>query len=238
VAAPDAFRGIDELLASARLVDLTQPLGPATVLWPGSAPFTATTGGTHERDGAYWRSIALEEHSGTHLDAPLHFAAGGRSTAELPLEALVRPAAVLDVRDRVAGTPRYAVSRADVERLEARDGRIAPGVAVLLSTGWDEHLTDPERYAESFPGLAPDSAELLVARGAVGVGIDTLGVDPAGAHDFPVHRITQPAGLWHLEGLVGLHRLPARGAWLVAPPPPLVAGSGAPVRAFAILPGG
>jgi kynurenine formamidase len=229
------------VLAPERLVDLTQPLGPATVLWPGTQPVEATVELTHERDGAYVRSLALAEHSGTHLDAPIHFGAGGLDVAALPLHLLVRPAAVLDVRDRCAGNAAYTVSSADMEELEARDGEIASGSAVLVCTGWDAFVADARRYSgtgspPTFPGLGVDAAETIVTRGAVGVGIDTLGVDPGYADEFPAHRVTQPAGLWHLEGLIGLDRLPPRGAWLVVGVPPLVDGSGAPVRAFAVLP--
>jgi kynurenine formamidase len=229
-------------LAPDRLVDLTQPLGPATLLWPGSPPFEATVVARHEQDGGYYRSLALSEHSGTHMDAPVHFSPGGRTTAELDLPLLVRPAVRLDVRDRCADDPDYAVSRADVEELEAAAGRIPPGVAVLVYTGWDAYLEDPERYlgraaVPRFPGIGVDAAQLLVERDVVGVGIDTLGVDPGRCEDFPAHRVTQPAGIWHLEGLVRLGEVPDRGAWVVAAVLPLVDGSGSPARAFAILPG-
>lgn len=62
---------LDELLAANRLIDLTQPLGPGTVLWPGSRPFTADTTVDHDTHGAYARDLALPEHSGTHLDVKL-----------------------------------------------------------------------------------------------------------------------------------------------------------------------
>jgi kynurenine formamidase len=228
-------------LAPDRLVDLTQPLGPATLLWPGSPRLEAVTEARHETGGGYYRSLSLSEHSGTHLDAPVHFAPGGRTAAELDLSVLVRPAVRLDVRARCGGDADYAVSRADVEELEAAAGRIPPGAAVLVCTGWDAYLDDADRYIGSgsvprFPGVGADAAAFLVERGVVGIGIDTLGVDPGRLEDFPAHRVTQPAGVWHLEGLVRLGDVPDRGAWLVAAVLPLVNGSGSPARAFAILP--
>jgi kynurenine formamidase len=226
-----------------RVVDLTQPLGPATVLWPGSTPFTAVVDGEHAREGSYYQTLTLSEHSGTHLDAPSHFSPEGRMAHELSADDLVRPAVALDVRDRCAGDPAYALSRSEVEEAEARDGAIRPGSAVVVCTGWDAHVGDPVRYAgegdtPAFPGIAPDAAELLVERGVAGIGIDTLGVDPGHAVDFPVHRITQRAGVWHLEGAVHLHLVPARGAWLVVGAIPVVEGSGCPVRAFALVSSG
>jgi kynurenine formamidase len=141
------------------------------------------------------------------------------------------------VRGLAGDDPRFELTAEHVEEIEASEGQIPAGAAVLVHTGWDRYARDPARYAPLFPGLAESAARLLVERGAAGVGIDTLGIDAGHADGFPAHRVTLPAGLWHLEGLVGLERVPARGAWLVAAALPLVAGSGAPARVFAILPG-
>jgi kynurenine formamidase len=229
------------LFAPERLVDLTQPLGADTILWPGSTPFAATVVADFDTHGGYARELAVPEHAGTHLDAPVHFAPGGRTASELPLGALVRPAVRLDLRTRVDDDPGYEITAADVAGVEAETGRLPEGAAVLVHTGWDAYADDHQRYVgndevPAFPGLAVGAAALLVERDVAGVGIDTLGIDPGHATEFPAHRITLAAGLWHLEGLVGLERVPARGAWLVAAPLPIVAGSGSPARVFAVLP--
>jgi kynurenine formamidase len=224
-----------DVFAPHLLVDLTRPLGPETVLWPGSTPFAANVVADHDTHGGYARELAVPEHAGTHLDAPVHFARGGAATDALPLAALVRPAVRLDLREAVGGRPGVVIGAADVSAVEAVDGPIPPGSAVLVHTGWDTdgYAGDPL----DFPGLDADAARLLVERGAVGVGIDTLGIDQGHVDGFPAHGVTLPAGLWHLEGLTGLERVPARGAWLVAAALPIVAGSGAPARVFAVLPG-
>jgi kynurenine formamidase len=230
---------LDQLLAPERLVDLTQPLGDDTVLWPGSRPFAADAESEHATDGVYFRALSIPEHAGTHLDAPVHFSPGGLTTEQLPLSVLVRPAITLDVRELVGDDASFILSAAHVEEIERRDGIVAAGSALLVCTGWDRLLGTP-RYAGAdalaFPGIGADAAALLVHRGVVGIGIDTLGVDPGHVRGDPAHRVTLPAGLWHLEGLVGLERVPARGAWLVVGALPLVAGSGTPARVFAILP--
>jgi kynurenine formamidase len=102
-------------------------------------------------------------------------------------------------------------------------------------------VADPERYlgahgSLAFPGLDVSAAELLLARGVVGVGIDTLSTDPGASTTFPVHRTLLPAGLWQVEGLVSLERLPPRGAWIVVAPLRLVEGSGTPARVLGVLP--
>lgn len=228
-------------LDPARLVDLTQPLGPATPLWPDSTPFEARVDVDHERDGAYARTLRLPEHSGTHLDAPAHFAQGGPTIEAIPLERLVRPAVVVDARPLADGDPGFLLERRHLEEVERRDGPIPAGCAVLVCFGWDAHVGDPDRYlgppgALAFPGLAEDAARLLVERRVAGLGVDTLSTDAGSSTTYPVHGVILPAGIWQLEGLVGLDRLPPRGAWLVAAPLLLVEGSGTPARVFALLP--
>ena len=226
-----------------RIVDLTQPLGPHTVLWPGSRPFATEPEGRLDRDGWYSRSIALPEHAGTHLDAPAHFAAGGASVDAIPAADLVRPAVLLDAGEACAEDPDHAIGPDALASHEDEHGVVPEGALVLLRTGWDRFLGDAVRYrgpGESlrFPGLAPETAKRLVARQVAGIGIDTLSVDRGADVGTPVHRITLPAGLWHLEGLVGLERLPPRGAWVVVGVVPVVDGSGAPARVIALVPPG
>jgi kynurenine formamidase len=225
------------------VVDLTQPLGPETVLWPGSARFEAVAHSQITTSGAYARNLALPEHSGTHIDAPSHFAPAGIHAADIPAERLVVECAVIDCRDACRDDPAFTLEREHVEAAERTDGPIARGAAVLLWTGWEAHRTDPTRYlggateAElAFPGFGLSAAEALLERDVVGLGIDTVGVDPGHARDFPVHHLTLPAGLWHLEGLVGLAAVPPRGATLVVGALRLVDGSGAPARVFALVP--
>lgn len=231
-----------ELLARLAVVDLTQELGPDTVLWPGSLPFAAATDGTFAADGCYHRTVRVPEHSGTHLDAPAHFTADGITVEAIAAERLVVEAAVIDIAAACAADPDHVLTAAEVEADEAAHGRVPDGAAVLVRTGWDRHRGDAARYlgpadALRFPGVGEEAARLLVeGRRIVGLGIDTLGIDAGAAPHQPVHtRVTLPAGCWHLEGLIGLERLPARGSLLVVGAPLLVGGSGVPSRVLALI---
>lgn len=233
---------LDRALGSAEIVDLTQPLGASTPLWPGSRPIRLTTTATVARDGFFARDLDVPEHAGTHLDAPAHFAPAGAQVADIPVTCLVAPAAVLDVRGVVGDDPDCAVGADAIRRIERVDGPVPSGSVALVRTGWDRHRDHPDRYVgrdrPRCPGIDVDAAALIVERGAVGVGIDTLGIDPGVRTACPAHRVTLPAGLWHLEGLVGLGRLPVRGAWIVVGVIPLVGGSGAPARVLGLVPAG
>jgi kynurenine formamidase len=219
------------------VVDLTQPLGPETVLWPGSPPFATEQVGDYEADGYYSRAITTPEHSGTHFDAPAHFAPDGWRAHEVPAERLVVPAAVVDVSAACERDPDFVVDSECLRRDEEEHGRLPEGGALLIRTGWDRLRGDRERYVEEmrFPGVAPSGAEHAIARGCVGIGIDTLGIDPGSEPSAPVHRITLPRNLWHLEGLVGLDALPPRGATLFVGALRLVDGSGTPARVLALV---
>lgn len=221
-----------------RVVDLTQPLGPDTPGWPGDGPFAATVQETVAADGSYGRRVELHEHVGTHFDAPAHFVADGATVDRIPAERLVVPARVIDIAERCAGDPDAQLTAADVDAHEAACGPLAPGDALLVRTGWDRHLDDRARYVDGlrFPGFGVDAAARAVERRLVGIGIDTLSVDRGCDDAYPVHRTTLPAGLWHLEGLVGLEALPSVGATLVVGVPRVVAASGFPARVLALVP--
>lgn len=230
---------LNDILANARFVDLTQTLGPETVLWSDSDRFSARVEARHETDGMYFRSLQMPEHSGTHVDAPIHFGPGQAALDQIDISRLVAPAYVADIRHIASADPDLVFREAHLNDFEARYGKVEEGGVFLLCTGWDKHRHDPHRYLRSmrFPGFGADAAEALVDRGVFGIGIDTLSVDAGCDDSFPVHNATQPNGVWHLEGLINLDLLPATGAWLVAAPLLLEDGSGSPARVFAIVPG-
>ncbi|HKJ35244.1 MAG TPA: cyclase family protein, partial [Solirubrobacterales bacterium] len=198
------------MLPSGRIIDLTQPLGPGTLLWPGSPSVEFTDVGSIAEDGYFARMASLPEHAGTHLDAPAHFDPDGATADGIPAERLVVRCMVLDAAARCHEDPGTRIGAAEIEELEHAHGAIEPGSALLLRTGWARCRDDPEAFfgtadggtSMRFPGFDTSAADFLVARGAVGVGTDTLSVDPGEATDFPAHKVTLPAGLWHLEGLV------------------------------------
>jgi len=166
------------------VVDLTQALGPDTIMWPGCAPPVFDITQTHGEDGASCRVVSLCEHSGTHVDAPAHFAADAATVDQISAERLVSPLALVDVRDRTADDADYCLSVADLERDEARHGAIEPGSAVVIHTGWGRRSADPATHLGigedgtlHFPSIGARAAEWLIHRRQIcGIGIDTAGI--------------------------------------------------------------
>jgi kynurenine formamidase len=233
------------VLDTDRLVDLGHPYDADTVSWPGGPAFEHGAEAGEDDQGLWYATgrMSLSEHSGTHLDAPLHFARAGHAVDDLPLASLIGPARVIDVRAACEQDRDYAVSVEDVTAHEAAEGRISPGTAVLVLTGWSRHWHDRLRYLGGedvaslhFPGLDLEAARLLADRRVALVGIDTASIDPGTSRVFGAHRVLAEAQVPLLENLRGLEGLPARGATLIALPMLVAGGSGAPTRAVALLP--
>ena len=238
-------------LRTARLVDLTHPFDERTPYWP-----TATTGFKLERvhygktDAGYFYSaysFCAPEHGGTHLDAPIHFGEGRWTADQIPVDRLVRPAAVIDVAAASAADPDHRLTVEELTAWEARHGRIAEGTIVLLRTGWSARWPEKKRYLGDdtpgeasrlhFPSFGPEAARVLVAdRKVAALGVDTASIDPGSAKDFPVHQIVAAANVPGFENLAGLDALPPTGAWVVALPMKIAGGSGGPLRAIALVP--
>jgi kynurenine formamidase len=234
---PDFLRG-------ARVLDLSYSIADDLPPWPGDGKsFEARTDGEIESDGYFARSVWMREHYGTHLDAPAHFIARGRTVEAIPAERLFGAAVVVDVQREAATDADYELAASRIAAWEKEHGRIPRGGIVLLRTGWASRWPDAARYCNQdaagtmhFPGFGRESVQILIERGVSGIGCDTMSVDPGCSQEFPVHRLALGAGLYQLENVADLSALPEAGAFLVVAPIKLQGGSGGPCRVFAILP--
>jgi kynurenine formamidase len=225
------------------IVDLTHELGPDTPLLYALLPkFALVNFVTHEKDGFYAGQIVVGEHSGTHFDAPIHFAKDGLYTNEIPASTLVAPAVVVDIRSKAAADPDAALTVEDLLAWESSHGRIPGGAAILLNSGWASRINDvnamrnigPDKLLH-FPGYSVEAAQFLLAeRSIVGLGTDTLSTDLGINLTFDVHHIVSAANKWMLESVANLDDIPPAGAHLFVDAPKHVRGSGGPVRLIAV----
>ncbi len=185
--------------------------------------------------------LRVNEHTGTHMDAPLHFSADGKSVAEIPVEQLVVPLAVIDIREKAAANPDSQVTPDDIKAWTSANGPLPKGCCVAMNSGWDAHVTtDKYRNADDkktmhFPGFHIEAAKMLIEDGnAVGIAVDTLSLDFGPSPDFATHYGWLPTGRWGLECIANLGALPAKGATLIVGAPKIRGGTGGPCRVFAM----
>jgi len=227
-----------------RVIDMTYLINDHSPSWPGDTqPFTAVVNATPAKEGYFTRKFTMLEHYETHMDAPAHFPPGKETLDQIPVDRFFGPGIVIDIRDKVVNDTDYRLTPEDVQAWEARHGRIPAGAIVILRTGWASRWPDEKRYRNMdakgvmhFPGYSLAAANLLISRRVSGLCIDTLSIDYGPSANFEVHRTTLPAGLFHVENIANLDKLPPTGAFIIAAPIKLEGGSGGPVRVFAILP--
>jgi len=226
-----------------RVVDLTHVLGTQMPVFPGNDPVQIRVIVTHDKDGYYANRLDFAEHSGTHMDAPLHFAKDGLAVHEIPPARLVGPLAVVDIRDRAARDPDAQVMPDDIRAWERRYGRLPNGAIVIMQSGWATRINDGKAFLNAdesgtlhFPGWSKAATDfLMMERNVIGIGVDTLSLDHGASKDFAVHYSWLPSGRWGLENVANLSDVPPAGAMVVVGAPKVYGGSGGPTRLLAMV---
>jgi kynurenine formamidase len=234
------------------LVDMSYPFNEQTIYWPTAPGFSKSTDFEGRTDNGYYYSaysFSTAEHGGTHLDAPIHFADGKRSTDQIPLEQLMGSAVVIDVQEQAAADRDYLITTEDISRWESTNGRIPTGAIVLFRTGFGKFWPDREAYMGTaergpdavallhFPGIDPAAAALLAGHRSIkAVGIDTPSIDYGKSTLFESHQHLFKANIPAFENVANLDKLPVKGAWVIALPMKIEGGSGGPLRMVGIVP--
>ncbi len=220
------------------VVDLTHGLSADIPTWDGRSGFNLAVSSDYQRrarsESFRVQEITCGAGSGTHLDAPAHVIPGGLSIDKLNLNDLVSRCAVIDVSDEADES--YVIMPVVLEKWEKEYGEIAPDSFVIFYTGWDKHWDNRERYHNNhmFPCVHLFTAERLLERGVVGIGIDTLSCD-RGDNGYPVHKAILGAGKYLVENIANARGLPATGARVLALPMKLIDGTESPIRLIALI---
>ncbi|MEM7269161.1 MAG: cyclase family protein [Pseudomonadota bacterium] len=183
--------------------------------------------------------ISLNEHTGTHIDAPLHFSADGLSVDEIPVSSLVAPLCVIDIAARAEGDADTQVTPDDISAWTAANGPIPEGACVAMHSGWGaKTATDAYRgfdgEKQHYPGFHVEAANMLMEANAGSLASDTLSLDHGISADFATHYALLPSGRFGIENIANLDQVPAAGATLVVGAPKTRGGSGGPARIFAM----
>ena len=170
------------------------------------------------------------EHSGTHVDAPIHVLDGGTPVDKVPLETYVANGAVVDLTSK---KPKSTITEADINdgvKNAGYQGKLGPGWILLLRTGWSSKAGSPEWL--EYPELSVSACEAIVKLGVNAVGMDSPSPDYA---PLPAHKVLLAKGIGIFENLTNLDKVRGKDFIFVGAPLPLVDGSASPVRAFALL---
>lgn len=217
-----------------KIVDLTHPVAPGMTTWPGDPEVERRSQATIDRDGYDLGLTIIGDHAGTHIGVAAHMDRGGVTVDRLPVELLIREAVVIDLRDA------QRLTSVMILAWETDHGMVPDGSVVLIWTGRSLLFSDRMRYRGAarldHPGVGLDAARFLAEeRNVVGLGIDSLGIDPGDDESFATNRYWLQDYRYHLENLTRLEELPATGTTLYVAPLPIVNASGAPARVIGIV---
>ena len=185
---------------------------------------------------SYW------EHVGTHMDAPLHFSEEGCSADDIPVEDLVLPLAVIDIKPRAAEDPLARMTLEDLHSWEAKHGEIPQRALVAMNSGWAHHVETPKFKSldqngnRRQPAMHIEAIEFLMKeRNVIALGVDTFSFDNQHSPELDVHYNWLGDGRWGLEVLNNLDDVPAVGATIVVGQPKIQGSSGGPDRILALI---
>ena len=234
------------------IIDLTAPLSAQTPIlalpdeFGQTAPFSLAEISRYDERGPawYWNNFTTGEHTGTHLDAPIHWVTGrdGADVSQIPPSRLVAPAAVLDFTEQAGADADFLLEIDHIKDWEQQHQPLPEGGWLLFRTGWDARSRDPEAYSNHgrTPGISVECAKWLAEEAPIiGVGVETVGTDAGAAHSFdppfPCHAMLLGNDKYGLTQLQNLGLLPSTGAVVIAAPLPIVGGSGSPARVLALV---
>jgi kynurenine formamidase len=235
---------LSELLGRARVIDLTYPLTADFPLFPVYDPVRVAQKFNCKEHGFAVKSWAFDEHSGTHVDAPAHFADGGATVERIAPEELILPLAVIDIRERVEHDHDATAIADDVLDWERHHGPLPERCAVFVLTGWGSRVNDAAAYLNADEGgtlHSPGFGEVLTEflkderPGVRAIGLDTASLDIGASREFPAHVSWLPSGRYGIENVANLDQLPPTGAVAIVGAPALSGGSGGPSRVLALV---
>jgi len=224
-----------------KVEDMTHTLHEAFPTYFGESGFKMTQKFNFKEHSFNLFDLAINEHTGTHVDAPLHFSADGNSVDEIPIESLIAPLCVIDIAARAAENADAQVTPDDIKAWIAANGEIPANACVAMNSGWGgktggEGFRNFDGKAMHFPGFHIEAAKMLMEETATAsIAVDTLSLDHGMSADFATHYAWLPSGRFGIENLANLDKVPAAGATLVIGAPKHKGGTGGPARIFAMV---
>jgi arylformamidase len=202
-------------------IDVSVPLYTGMVHWPDNPPVQIE----HMLDMARGdicnvSTLAMGSHTGTHMDGPRHFLQTGKGLDEMPFDATLGLARVIEIRDRESIKPD-----------ELRPLAIQQGERLLFKTQNSTRCWKSDTFVEDFVYVSQEAARYLASLGVRTVGVDYLSVGGYTRDGLETHRALLEAGIWIIEGL-DLSQVEPGIYDLICLPLKIAQSDGAPARAI------
>jgi arylformamidase len=210
-----------------KIIDLTHMINDQMITYP--TPWHPKVSverlGKIEDVGRNTRKISLGTHTGTHIDAPLHFVKDGKSIEKIPLDKIVGKVTIVDFSHLEKNHP---IEKENLEKIKITK-------RMIFRFGWEKYWNKMEFY-ENHPFFTEDAANFLVSQGVELLGYDTPSPDsskPISDIDSPIHKILLENEIVLLEYLANLDNLDNLENWNIVVAPMKIEGSdGSPSRVF------
>jgi arylformamidase len=210
-------------------IDLTLTISKSTPNFPGSPKSQFIPWSTLKEDGYNLELLFLSSHTGTHLDAPYHFAKNGAKIHQIPLDRLLGSGILIKIKEG----KNQVITKNDLILFERKNGNIQKHSSIIFHTEWQKNLNS-DSYFINNPGLSESAAKYLVSKEINLVGIDSPSIDLGINRTFIVHKILAKNNILIVENLTNLNKISSKQFDFIILPLKLKNTTGSPVRAIAI----
>jgi len=209
-------------------IDLTLTISESIPSFPGSPKPQFIHWSNLKEDGYNLELLFLSSHTGTHLDAPYHFAKNGVKIDQIPLDRLLGKAILIKLQK----TKNTAITKSDIILFEKNNYKIPNYSSIFFYTGWQKNLKNDNYFTEN-PGLDISSAKYLTSKKVNLIGIDSPSIDLGQNTSFNVHNILSKNNILIVENLTNLNKIITKEFNFIILPLKLKDATGSPVRAIA-----
>jgi kynurenine formamidase len=211
-----------------KLIDLSLTISESIPNFPGSPKPHFINWSNIKDDGYNLELLFLSSHTGTHIDAPYHFAKNGPKINQIPLDRLVGNGILIKLRkDR-----NMSITKSDITSFEKNNGIIPDHSSIFFYTTWQKNLKNDNYFTEN-PGLDTSAAKYLTSKKINLVGIDSPSIDLGKDESFSVHHIFSKNNILIVENLTNLNKIPSKEFTFTILPLKIKDATGSPVRAIA-----
>lgn len=209
-------------------IDLTLTISESIPSFPGSPKPQFIHWSNLKENGYNLELLFLSSHTGTHLDAPYHFAKNGVKIDQIPLDRLLGKAILIKLQK----TKNTAITKSDIILFEKNNYKIPNHSSIFFYTGWQKNLKNDNYFTEN-PGLDISSAKYLTSKKVNLIGIDSPSIDLGQNTSFNVHNILSKNNILIVENLTNLNKITTKEFNFTILPLKLKDATGSPVRAIA-----